>query len=281
MKLLMRLTVALLGIGAIALFVGVLLSKTDPDIYKSPLILIPTVALLAVQLLCLVRGKNRKIGFYMAHVAVCLIIISAVTALFTFEDISFDIPANGKWYDSVAKTDGSEVKFGFSISVTDLHIEYYEPEYTAYRYNGAIGAYEQISDTVSCRGGVYRIEGFPDIRSAELETADGYLETYKTADGLMLKRGDQAVKMYGCKLSVKKPEESRTMELAVNTPASYDGWKFYFMDCDTQSQTYATLYVKRDPTNVLMRVGMWLLLLGTAALCAENLLKGRKSHGNA
>ena len=75
-------------------------------------------------------------------------------------------------------------------------------------------------------------------------------------------------------------DEVQDVLLQVNHPVLYDGWKFYLMDYDREAGSYVTLYAKNDPGNLPIRIGIWMLLIGTVLMCFRILeKKGEENHG--
>ncbi len=282
-----RSSVVVMGLLAIFLVVGSLIMGSNPEyqFYTRPEFLVVCALLLLVQILCLIRYRFhwRKIGFYVCHIGVVVVIVGAFVSHWCMQEVNFQIPVNaGAAYNIVQKDDGSVIDFGFQISVRDFDVQYYDAEYQVYRPDSqSETGYSLYRDSVSLnRNGLYEIGGgYQDVTREQVMDGTEFRSEVETADGLLLIRLPQADRRYEANMRILG-DEVQDVLLQVNHPVLYDGWKFYLMDYDREAGSYVTLYAKNDPGNLPIRIGIWMLLIGTVLMCFRILeKKGEENHG--
>jgi hypothetical protein len=272
---LMKLSVLLMALLTALLLAGSLAGGIDPDFrfYTSPVFLAAVGAFTAVQLACLIKHRLslRSIGFYLCHAGLVVVILGAFAGYLFAEEVNFNIPiASGAAYGVVARTDGSEVAFGFDIAVADFAVEKYDADYRVFSPDPAAeNGYALYRDRVTPdRGGSYDLgPAHGRISREDLMDEAGFREQVTTPDGLLMVRLSQADKYYAARLQVFDGGEARDATLAVNHPHVYKGWKFYLMDYDREQGSFVSMYAKKDPGNGPIRLGLWMILAGTALMC--------------
>ena len=248
-------------------------------VYSSPIFL----AVVAVFTLILIFGilffpfSFKKLGFFVNHIGLAVIVVSAVISWQFTKDTSFSIPINnGMFYGEVMQDDGSMLRFGFDISVADFEVEKYEADYRLFNNASNLTEENTVIDLVyQNRKGVYDLGVYGSVSASELKDENGYVDFYELENGYTLVKLNEVAKNYRAALQIWD-EEIKTVELAVNKPYVYEGWKFYLMGYDEENMTYVNLYVKKDPANIPLAVGIWMVIIGTFAECMSILRKEEK-----
>ncbi|MBC8546899.1 hypothetical protein H8711_08130 [Clostridiaceae bacterium NSJ-31] len=271
---LMKPSVALMAVLTAVLIVCSLVMGVNHEFkyYENPAFLLLVAVFTAVQILCIIKYKPqwKKIGFYICHIGLVVLIIGSFVSFFTVREVNFNIPIDARAaYSVVQKEDGSEVDFGFNISILDFQVEQYDPDYRLYQPDpSAPDGYSVLKETVILnRKGFYDLgNGRGTVAKEELMDQTGFLDSYETPDGLLLEKLPPADRQYEAHMRILDGDQYEVL-LRVNEPCIYRGWKFYLMDYDHDGGSYVSLYVKNDPGNLPMRIGIWMLILGTAIMC--------------
>ena len=261
-----------MAIIGVLLVVGSLLTSFGKggNVYTSPIFLIAV----AVFTVILVSGilhfpfSFKKLGFFACHIGLAVMVASAVVSWQCTKDTSFSIPiGSGMFYGEVVQDDGSMLQFGFDISVADFKVEKYEPDYRLFNNAHSLINENVVTDLIiQNRKGVYDLGEYGTVSASKLRDENGYVDFYTLENGYTLVKLAEADKSYSVALQIFDGELA-TVELAVNKPYVYKGWKFYLMGYDEQNLTYVNLYVKKDPANLPLAVGVWMVILGTFAEC--------------
>ncbi len=125
---------SLLALGAVtAVLLGMTIAHaTREDVFAGPLtvVLLVCVCLLTALCLCLEQprgGRVYKVGFYLLHGGVVLLLVGFLLSHFLAASYNVALPVGGASYTEVQGEDGV-VPLGFSLSVTNAVTEYYEDE---------------------------------------------------------------------------------------------------------------------------------------------------------
>lgn len=240
--------------------------------YKSPFLIIPVLFFVGVMVWCLVqfRFSWKKIGFYLCHVGILIIIVSSFLSWLALVDTSFAIPVNSNaFYGEVMQDDGSELRFGFDISVASFEVEKYEADYRLFDASGSLREENVLIETViQDRKGIYDLGEYGSISASDLKKDGEYLPSYVFKNGLTLIKLAEVDKSYEAVLQIREENGSVHSEIiGVNNPYTYDGWKFYLMGYDEYAGSYVNLYVKKDPANIPFGIGIWCVIVGTFLEC--------------
>ena len=240
------------------------------NFYRSWVLIIPVIAFSLVMMISLIqyRFSLKKIGFYICHIGIMVIILSAVVSWMTTKDTSFTIPVNkNSYYSEVVQNDGTVLDFGFEISISSFEVEKYDADYRLYDSSGMFEEENVVIETVVMdRNGIYDLGKYGSILSDELKRNGQYVRSYVLENGMVLARLEQVDKGYEAVINIRDGDTQQRV-IGVNDPLTYKGWKFYLMGYDEQGLTYVNLYVKRDPANIPFAIGIWLVIIGTFAEC--------------
>lgn len=130
------------GCFSLALLAGALLAGSllndvllGGAFYTTPVFLLPgaIAAALTAASLAKVRPSAEKLGFYLGHGGVLLIVCGALLGWGFGQDTTFNIPIDSTTsYGQVQLSDKELVEFGFYISVQDFQLEYRGGEVAQY-----------------------------------------------------------------------------------------------------------------------------------------------------
>ena len=236
--------------------------------FRSPVFLALAALLCVVCLVCVARrGRWKRPGFVLCHVAIVLICAGAFIGYRYGERASFRVPVmDGEGADRLPKSDGTYVTMPFKVAVPEAKADYYPPTlYGMY----APPEYDLVGEVKVRSDGMLDLpqERHP-APEALRDAAGNYAPQIILADGNMLQMVTPTVKHYQATLKfVHKDSPSDYQSAAVNHPVSYQGWRFYLMDYGTDPYLNVSFAVRRDPGRRLVIVGIWLLIFGTAWLC--------------
>ena len=272
MKRYLQASVLIMALIGIFLTLGSLIASFGAwkNYYQFPLFIAMIVAFTVVLIICLVRFRFsfKKIGFYLCHVGLCITVIFSFVSWIFLKDSTFSIPIDpNTYYREVAQEDGSVLDFGFQISLAAFDVETYLPTYCLYDESGEMTPEHVLIETVSQnRKGMYDMGKYDTVAADQLQASYGYAAVYKVEGVGLLVKQEEADKNYYAELHIQDGEE-HTVTLSVNKPYTYRGWKFYLMGYDEAHGQYVDLYVKKDPANIPLAIGIWMTLVGTFVEC--------------
>ncbi len=270
----LKLSVWIMAIIGVFLIAASLISSRGVwgDYYKSWIFIIITVIFTAV-LICglfCVRFSVKKLGFYLCHIGVAVIVVCSFVSWKYMKETSFAIPVNPyAFYGEVMQDDGSELKFGFDISVASFEVEKYEAEYRLYDNTGVFSEENILIETVpQNRKGFYDMGKYGKVSVDELKSNNEYTDFYELENGFCLVKLSQADKAYKALMQIRDTDGNvHKADLEINKPYIYNGWKFYLMGYDAESMQYVNMYVKNDPANIAFAIGIWITVIGTFMEC--------------
>ena len=279
----LKASVWIMAVIAVFLVIGSVLSSLGlwDGYYKSAFFIAFVVVFAAVMLLCLIFYKFsfKRLGFYLCHTGVLLIVVCSFVSWGAMKDTTFAIPVNPYYfYGEVMQNDGSVLDFGFDISVASFKVEKYDAEYALYNSKTDFNESTLLIETVSQnRKGIYDMGEYGQVSADQLKNEEGvYASYFVLDDGYTMVKYPEADKSYTATLQIFDGEISE-VELGVNKPYTYKGWKFYLMGYDTERMSYVNMYVKKDPGNFPFAIGIWMTIVGTFIECFS-LLKPRKEE---
>jgi hypothetical protein len=235
--------------------------------YWSPILIVTVLAFSAVMIICIVRFplSLKKIGFYLCHFGILVIIASSFISWQFTQDTSFSVPVNPyAFYGQIAQDDGSMLDLGFEISVASFRVEKYEADYCLYDWEGNV----LVETVAQDRKGNYDIGKYGSVSKDLLQQDGKYVDFYTVADGLILVKLPDADKSYEAVLQIRDGD-IHTETIGVNDPHVYKGWKFYLMGYDEEYHQYVNIYAKKDPANIPFAIGIWMVIIGTFLECAH------------
>jgi len=282
MKIL-KASVFIMAIIAGFLVIGSLLSSFGvwQNYYKSIIFAVMAGVFVVIMVWCLIKFKFslKKIGFYLVHVGLCIIIVFAFVSWIFKVESSFKVAVNpNSYYGEVLQEDGSYLKFGFKISVSNFEVEKYPPEYRLYDSSGQITEKHILIDSVSPnKNGAYDLGKYGKVLETQLKTSSGYVQAYRLPNGNVLIRQAQADKNYRATMNIVDGG-TRSITLEVNKPYTYKGWKFYLMGYDENSLDYVFIYAKKDVANIPLYFGIVMLMGGIFVESYESIKQSMRAE---
>ena len=265
----LKASVWIMAVIAVFLVVGSILASFGlwEGYYRSVFFIIFVAVFAAVMVWCLIfyRFSLKRLGFYLCHTGVLLIVVCSFVSWGATKDTYFNIPINKDgFYGEVVQDDGSVLDFGFDISVASFVVEKYDAEYALYNSKTDFTENKLLIGSVSQnRDGVYDMGEYGQVSADKLKDGKGAFVKYYVLDGkYMMVKLPEADKTYTAYLQIRDGEIN-VVKLGVNEPYTYKGWKFYLMGYDTEEMSYVNLYVKNDPGNIPFAVGIWMTIVGT------------------
>lgn len=267
----LKASVWIMALLAVMLTVGALMSSFGIwDGYnKSPFFLCAVVVFCIVTLWSVFRFPFswKKIGFFLCHIGIVLVVVCGFISWGCLKETSFSIPINEKaFYGEVMQDDGSELEFGFEISLASFNVEKYEADYRLYKNTTFTPENVLIETVIQNRKGVYDLGSYGSVTVDQLKKDGEYVDSYKLGNGCVLVKLAQVDKSYEGVLQIRDGDVKQ-VSIGVNRPYTYKGWKFYLMGYDEENLQYVHLYVKKDPANIPFAVGIWMVILGTFGEC--------------
>ena len=289
----------------------------DNDLLKGPFTAAILGVYLVIQIACIILMKPSlsiyKVGFYLLHIGLPLILFGLFLFEAMGETLSANVPENstGSAYTRLQRENGSFAEFGFGIRLNQFTVEKYESGGDSY-YGANISIFEENERTGGMTNSenimlevnkTYRNNGWKiylmsyDNGSAALPITDSSSplpETYTSVGGggqvaaIMMSTGKYdnatvnffvynaqsgAYAFVGNNLSAVAGVEGKC------TATVYDNgdgtFSAYF------SQTYVNLLFKRDPGEYVVLVGMVMTLIGVILMCIIRGKKGSKSDDDS
>ena len=239
--------------------------------YKSVFFIVAIAAFTLVLVVCLVKYEFslKKLGFYISHTGVLVIIVCAIISSLTTKETSFAIPIDpNAFYGEVQQNDGGLLEFGFDISIASFEVEKYDAEYCLYNSKTDFIEKNVVIETVSQnRNGIYDMQEYGTVSADELKKDGEYVKYYVLENGYVLVKHEEIDKNYTAIFQIYDEGKLKEVELGVNRPYTHKGWKFYLMGYDTEGMRYVNLYVKNDYANIPLSIGLWMTTIGTFIEC--------------
>jgi len=171
----LKLSVWIMAILGVLLIIGSLVSSFGlwDGFYKSAFFILMVAVFMVILVWCLIvfPFSVKKLGFYLCHIGVALIIVCSFIAWGFMKDTQFSIPINpNSFYGEVMMDDGSELSFGFKISIASFEVEKYEPDYRLFSSNETFSEETMLMETViQNRKGIYDMGEYGTISVDELK----------------------------------------------------------------------------------------------------------------
>lgn len=242
-----------------------------PDIYSSAGIFFALGGLAVSLLLCTLRRRFKwsKLGFYLTHLSVIVLLGGALTGYLKAENIEYGHYvgkrfATNQLFDN--KHPDTPVNLDFSFSVNSFDVRRGDPTFML--YENSEGEMKELAK-LELIDGALQIPNGKSIQEAELRDFKGNLKPHMFIDeSLMLFSREGPDAWYAAELSIQKGKDEHTELLEINNPTTIYGWKFYLMSYgQDQRGQYVALRAKRDPGRPFVIFGMILLMIGTAIIC--------------
>lgn len=257
-------------------------------IFQTPMFMLLLAVLCGLILHCIFKQRFSwsKLGFYFSHVGIVILLGGALLGSLWGQQTQFSIPISETMdFWDVPTLDGDQVDLGFGISVTSFNVDHFEPDYALYKpiiitENGLTKTDYELEKRIRMENGVFDLGESGTIEATTLRLGDStWREQHLLSNGKVLVMYPLEERHYLANFRVRDSQEQLSYyNLEVNHPVNYKGWWFYLMSYDPDLK-YVVLSARNDPGRVLVIIGIWITMLGTAALCwgkQKPLFKGAK-----
>ncbi len=271
----MTFAVALLCLITLFMLAGVLPAPggTQAVVFRTPVFILLLTALCGSLLQCCVgRAKRwRRPGFVLTHVGVVVILAGAFTGFAIGKRSEFALPIGvNHMVEEIPAPGEKTYKLGFSFMVRDFSVDFYEPRYGLYRPPSAAEEEYQLESEYAVAKGVLDVTGHVQLPTDELKDAatGEWRKQHVLEDGRILQLVPPTPRRFAATLGLRSGTgETRDVELAVNSPVDYGGWRFYLMSYDKEARRYIVLSARRDPGRAAVIMGIWAVIVGTFLQC--------------
>jgi ResB-like family. len=306
MRILLKLGIIFSVVAAV--FVAVFASrqvffKTADADFKNSTILWILIAIFAVGTiitiitLLAIKPSVRKIGFYIIHVGIVLILIGSFTyylfgvkvKLNAYENENGSTAQNHAKIIETSPLRGDDFRANFdniSVGVKDITCRYYDPEYVLLKITDPTSVVGEVlkDEIYPDKGGTYDFGEYGKFNKKELVSENGIYALQQFDGGVvakpMLSQGGKSVLEYvevSAVLQDRKTGDNITKKFTINNPVNFSGWKIILMAADEDSGA-VQFFVKYDPGEYITLTGMWLTIIGAFA-CAFLTFKTKKAEG--
>jgi len=247
---------------------------------------VTVVALLAA------KPSVRKIGFYIMHVGMVLILIGSLTYylfgvkihLTAYENTDASSAQNLASIIETAPAREEKFRANFdniSVGVKSITCRYYDPEYVIYKVNIDTPFKEDIYPD---KDGVYDFGEYGKFNKKDLVIEGGVYVQQQFEDGAIAYpkvaqngKGTLEHVEVTAVLQDRKTGEIVEKEFTINNPVNFSGWKVILMDAH-EDVGDVQFFMKYDPGEYITLAGMWLTIIGSFA-CAFLTFKPKKGEG--
>lgn len=201
------------------------------------------------------------------------------------------LPVNNREFSlkGITTSGGKLVDFGFSLALKSFEILRYKPDFAIYgpdnqlqrkariANNGILdfspyGKFREVSfiDSVNITGNspqctIHLLSGAKE--DVVLVEGSARTESRALKNGYTLKMLKPVDKQYKAILRFTTDNGVITEKaLAMNRPAEFKGWLFYFTSYDSQSFQYVVLTARRDPGRLMTIAGILILMAGVIVM---------------
>lgn len=238
-----------------------------PAIYKSGIFILIGLALASLSLWASACIRKRNWGLFCLHLGIFLLITGGIIDWAKEKKFTFSIFIGEEYASELVYDDTSQLThpLGFEFTVLDFRKEYYPQKYALYlrTLEGIKQQEEGIRTTKEIRFPQHNIT----LPLTTLEGEHAPMPPHHIIGEKQIILPTRPIEKYfGAQFRIKPPtgDEIR-QELAVNSPISFNGWKFYLISHgnDTQQRPYVRLIAKNAPGTFLVHLGIYLLILGS------------------
>ncbi len=247
-------------------------------VFRSP-VMVALLGALAIDLVvCSVRRRLpwRRVGFYLTHFAVVVILLGAFLGFLFGRQTRFRMPVSADHVTRQLPTErGEPIRLGFGFAVADFEVTFYDPDYVLCEPRfpdadpGVDDDYVKVREVTVARKERLDLGAHGVVPVEELRDQAGNWVHYKELeDGWLLRKIPPTARHFAATVHIHQEDGTRKTEaLAVNHPVEHGGWRFYLQDYGEQYGGYVVLSARRDPGRWLVIPGMYALMLGVAITC--------------
>lgn len=253
--------------------------KNEIKFYTTPLFLLTAVgiAVLIIISLSYIRLRIKKIGFFVSHIGLVLVILSGFLSFIYRNTTHFNIPVDEtRKFSEVINDEGDIIQFGFNIAVEGFTVEKYPSEYQLLVRDGESSTgLSVVEDRIDKnKEGKYLLGHDLAFERFEHLFEGNTSPLMELERGYFLKRLPEVDKNYEVTFVIEDVKQRVDTTIKMNHPYSYKGWKFYIMDYDHDHGNYVTLLAKNDPATIPLGIAIWMIMIGTSIMCFNVWEKG-------
>jgi hypothetical protein len=166
----------------------------------------------------------------------------------------------------------TDIPLGFTVALRDFRVTHHPPDYQWYELRE--GGWVLRRSLRMDRRSDWQEAGLAAIAEGDLRDGDDWREQVQVTGTTLLRRGPLTPRRFSARLIFNDDDGS---PIAVNHPVEHAGWRFYLTgfapaaggaEGDPHAPAWSvTLSVRKDPGRPMAIVGLWLLIVGTFALC--------------
>lgn len=249
-----------------------------PDYDMSSWVMVVTLGIFTVlMIVCIVLEKFhiRKIGFYLLHIGLVMILIGCFAYFMNGQKYTIIRPCDpATYYPVTATNEAGEAIYldNMYINIQDTEITYYPPTYTVYEVDTQTQDMNAIVSDLEIQDGYLDLGpyGGTNMSEAELDATlltyqnptngSSYRYYYLTESTFVMENA--VVSHY--EATVRFDTDSVPLSLIMNHPVRYNGWKIYLMGIvPYNGADYVSFMFKKDPGEFVTVAGMIFLIVGT------------------
>lgn len=221
------------------------------------------------------RFTWKKLGFYLSHLGIILLLGGALLGMLYEEQVQFAIPISETMdFWEIPKADGDQIELGFGFGVTNFNVDRFEPDYALYQpviitKDGITTTDYEFIDRIRIQDDMYDLGTLGTVSGSILRLADNnWREQHYLPGGEVLVKYPQEDQHYLASFRIRDDnDELYYYDLKVNHPVDYSGWRFYLMSYDQSSLQHVVLSARNDPGRNYVVLGIWIVMIGTAIIC--------------
>lgn len=243
-------------------------------IFQTPVFIVIDTCLCLLMLYCVLKRKPSLLqtGFYLAHIGVVIVLAGAFIGLTRGIKSDFAVPLMPQHkINEIPILNEKPLKLDFSIGASDFRVKFYEPQYNLYKpvksADGEIIDYIFVEKFQLPTSGALDLKDFGEIERSALSDPDGNWTKQHVLPNDYILQAALTPRHYSVNLSFTNRDGTEQKALAVNSPATYDNWRFYLMSYDQEASRYVVLSARNDPGRRLVITGIWFMIAGIALLC--------------
>lgn len=277
-----------------SLIVALLVTAAFPrwgaeEIYKSAFMIILLGLLALLTLLCCAkhslstvigffkgekfRFKFRKLGFYLSHLGVVIILVGACLSYTKSEKVGFAAGV-GRQYVMDKLVDPRKpdvvVNLDYSFYITDFKVEKFDPFFSLFERDDTAPDGFRFKKRYKVRDGKILLDdGLGALDESKLkDPAGNWVPHVLIGQDYILQKEKPRDKWYSANFNIVDGDIKKQFVLEVNSPVSYKKWRFYLMSYGRDRYgEYLVITARKDPGRIPVISGIWMLIIGIFMIC--------------
>ena len=278
--------IVLIVVTAVIMLLSCIQMFIDPNFNMANWVTIIALGIFSIVMLVYILLEKfhvRKIGFYLLHAGLILILIGSFMYFLKGQSYQITFPVdNSGYYKVIATTEENEkLDLLMDIKVMDAVTEYYPPTYSVYQIDTSTGDMSLTAGDLELINGYLDLGAYGGTRMSQEEIQQALTADKSTGANYFYITANTAViqnitpKHYEAKVVLASAEyeefygsESAPLSLTVNHPLRKGGWKIYLLAVGGSGDgAQVTFLFKKDPGEIMTYVGIGMLVLGSFISC--------------